>query len=123
LKNTRLVLDKDEVNAHVETIVDLVNMGIRKFTRAMVTPDILFTLKVLGALYLLGSISSCYSSLGFIYPFVIIAFVWPRLYQEKKTEIDQICALVTSQIMKYVELAISKLPPSARSFLKQKKQE
>jgi hypothetical protein len=38
--------------------------------------------------------------------------VWPRLYEEKQKEIDQLFELAKQQIEKYLDLALSKLPPA-----------
>jgi hypothetical protein len=56
---------------------------------------------------------------------VLGLFIWPRLYEEKQKEIDQLHALAVTEISKYYQLVWSKIPPNIQqrlAFLKEKAQ-
>lgn len=51
----------------------------------------------------------------------IIAFAWPRLYEEKQREIDQACKLACDMADTYIQLAISKIPKGVLEKLNMEK--
>lgn len=49
-----------------------------------------------------------------------ISFVWPRLYEEKKGEIDTLVATAVTTIQKQAGPLFSKLPPQVQKLLNPK---
>ena len=73
--------------------------------------------------YLAGVVGGWFSGETVLYLTGLVAFVWPRLYEEKQKEIDQLYAIASAQIVQYYNLAISKIPPNVAAklpFLKPK---
>jgi hypothetical protein len=62
--------------------------------------------------------------MSFIYDLVFFAsFVWPRLYEQKKAEIDALVANALNTVQKQAGPLFSKLPPQVQKFLKGSKQD
>eukprot|EP01104_Vermistella_antarctica_P020364 TRINITY_DN8692_c0_g1_i1.p1 TRINITY_DN8692_c0_g1~~TRINITY_DN8692_c0_g1_i1.p1 ORF type:complete len:253 (-),score=88.21 TRINITY_DN8692_c0_g1_i1:177-902(-) len=95
-----------------------VNALIDCLTDAFYCRNNVKSLKIAGLLYVVSVVGSWFSALTLIYVGVLFAFVWPKLYEVKQKEIDQVFGLINAQVAKYSQLVLSKLPPSIRAKLK-----
>jgi len=116
-KNTKFHISKETVSKHLDTIVDLINLTIDNFRDIFYCTNNFVSLQFIGYFYLAAMIGSWFSGTTIIYLVVLTLFVWPRLYEEKKKEIDQLYEIVKQQVGKYLELALSKIPPAVAQKL------
>lgn len=76
------------------------------------------TLKVAAGLYLVSYVGRFFHVFTLAYLVVVLAFTAPKVYQLKKTEIDQLLSTATRQAVEYKKVVeqqiLSKLPPSLR---------
>jgi len=61
---------------------------------------------------LAATIGDWFSGITLLYLGTLASFIWPRLYEEKKTEIDHWFNIALTEGDKYLQLALSKLPPA-----------
>jgi len=120
--NAKWHIPRKTANQITDSILDFSNLTIDYLREAVYAQNILFSLKFAALLYFMAQIGNWFSDPCLIYLVGLIAFVWPKLYQEKQKEIDHAAELAKSHIKKYVDLALSKIPPhvSAKIGLKSK---
>jgi len=70
----------------------------------------ILSIKVASILFVLSLFGKWFSGLTLLYIGVVIAFVWPRIYEEKKELIDQYWKLVNEHVDTYTLLVLSKIP-------------
>jgi len=116
-KNAKFHMSKQTAQKHLDTFVDLVNLTIDNFRDVFYCTSTALSLQYLGYFFALATVGKWFSGLTVIYLTLLTFFVWPRLYQEKQKEIDQIYAIAMEQIGKYVHLGLSKLPPAVTARL------
>jgi hypothetical protein len=122
-KNAQFHVSKESAEQHMKTVLDLVNLAIDKFKVVLYCTNNLLTLQFAFFLYLIATVGAWFSGATLFYLVLLGFFVWPRLYEEKQKEIDQLYSLVMTQVNNYFQLALSKIPPSVTSklpFLKPK---
>jgi len=116
-KDTTFHVTREDLHKHVDTVLDIINNGIDTLREVFYCTNNLLTLKWALYFYLLATVGNWLSAITWIYLIGVVHFIWPRLYKEKKTEIDQVYGTVVQQIHQYVALAWSKLPPAAQERL------
>lgn len=116
-QNAKCHISKSVANQHAETILEITNLSIDYFREAVYGTNLPQSLKMAGLLYLFATIGNWFSGAALLYLGGLFAFIWPRLYQEKKKEIDQGFEIAKSHINKYIEMGISKIPPNVKSKL------
>lgn len=109
-------VSKADAEPHLNTILDLANLAIDTFTSVFFITNRILSLKYIAYFYLLAILGEWFSGLTLAYTTVLVAFVWPRLYEEKKKEIDHGFELAYGEYKKYSAVAISKLPPVVREY-------
>jgi len=106
---------KQQAEKHLETVLDLTNLTFDHLKEAFLVTDIALSLKYAVAFYLLATVGNWFSGLTLAYLVTLGLFVWPRLYEEKHTEIDHFHGLAVQHATIYADQAqtfvVSKIPP------------
>jgi len=111
-KNTTFRIPSDTVQQHLNTAVDLINLTIDELRDVFYCTDNARTGLWLFYFYLAATIGGWFGGETLLYLASLDAFIWPRLYKEKKKEIDQYYGIAVKEADKYSQLALSKLPPA-----------
>jgi len=122
-KNTQFHISRATAEQHLNTVLDLLNLTIDNFKDVLYCTNNILSIQFAVLFYITATIGCWFSGATLLYLVTLGLFIWPRLYEEKKREIDNIFALVMTQIHTYYQLALSKVPPSITSkvpFLKAK---
>jgi len=108
--SSKTVVSRTVIEKHVDSLYNLISalLDISRDIYYCCFP--LLSLKFAGLFFTFSLFGKWFSGFTIIYFVIILVFAWPRLYEEKKTEIDQYFKLVHDQVTVYVDLAISKLP-------------
>jgi len=120
-KNQKFHLTREAIDKHVDTILDLINLTIDKYRDIFYCTDNLASLKYAFYFYLTATIGDWFSGITLLYLGTLGFFIWPRLYEEKKTEIDHWTGIAWTEGEKYFQLALSKLPPAVQQRFPQLK--
>jgi len=124
-KGANFHINKAVGEQHFQTVVDVINTTVDKFRDAFFVSNNLETLKVAGYLYLFAVLGKWFNDSTLLYLVVLGFFIWPRLYEEKQKEIDQFYGIAVTEVKKYSQIALSKVPPQVQqklAFLKEKSQ-
>eukprot|EP01118_Nematostelium_gracile_P007740 TRINITY_DN252_c0_g1_i1.p1 TRINITY_DN252_c0_g1~~TRINITY_DN252_c0_g1_i1.p1 ORF type:complete len:240 (-),score=64.97 TRINITY_DN252_c0_g1_i1:113-832(-) len=105
------------VEKHLNTFVDIINALIRDFKIVFYSTDTALTLKWIAYFYLIATVGSWFGGATLLYFGVLAAFLWPRLYEEKKKEIDQAYAVASTEADKYCQMALEKVPPQVQAYV------
>lgn len=108
---------KEVATQHLNTVLDIVNLTVDRFTEVYFITNSILALKYLAYFYVLASVGEWFSGLTLFFLGTVVAFVWPRTYEEKKKEIDHGVELAKAEYKKYSALAVSKLPPAVRKYV------
>jgi len=111
-KMINLNIPPSTVKAHLDTIVDLLNLAIDKLRDVFYVTDNLVTLQWALYFYIGAVIGDWFGFATLLYLDSLVLFIWPRLYEEKQKEIDHYFSICMVQIDKYIQLGLSKLPPA-----------
>jgi len=111
-KDATFHVSKETAEQHLTTILDLLNTTIDNLREVFFCTDNLLSLKFAGLFYLGATIGNWFSGATLLYLVTLGFFIWPRLYEEKKKEIDQVYNIALTQFNNYLQLALSKIPPS-----------
>jgi len=98
------------VEKHLDSVLNVVNAVLEVARDAFYSNFPILSVKVGVILLILSFIGKWFSGFTLLYIVTLIAFVWPRAYQEKQREIDQYWKLATDQYDTYAQLALSKIP-------------
>jgi len=108
-------ITKQQAEKHLETVLDLTNLTFDHLKEVFLVTDIALSLKWAVAFYVLASVGNWFSGLTLAYLVTLGLFVWPRLYEEKHTEIDQYYGLAVHHASIYLDQAhtfiVAKIPP------------
>jgi len=124
-KDADFHISRATIDQHAQTLVDLINTTVDKLRDAFYVSNNLYTLKVAGLLYVAAVIGKWFNDSTLLYLATLGFFLWPRLYEEKHTEIDHFYGIAVTQANNYYQLGLSKIPPHIRDkvpFLKPKTQ-
>jgi len=102
---------------HLDTVVELINSEVECAQEVFYCTNLVRSLQYVGVFYLAAVVGNWFSGWTLTELAVIAAFVWPRTYEMKKKEIDQLYALAQQKFNVYLELVLSKLPPQARQLI------
>eukprot|EP01113_Clastostelium_recurvatum_P040833 TRINITY_DN639_c0_g1_i1.p1 TRINITY_DN639_c0_g1~~TRINITY_DN639_c0_g1_i1.p1 ORF type:complete len:320 (-),score=55.44 TRINITY_DN639_c0_g1_i1:70-894(-) len=102
---SRTVLEK-----HMDSLNNLVNALVESATHVFLCNHVVFSLQVAALVYFYSLVGKWFDGITLLWIVTIVAFVWPRLYTEKKTDIDRLAGLALAQINTYTALAMSKIP-------------
>jgi len=115
-KNYQFAVTRKDLEPHLLLAEILINEAIGSVTRALFVTDLKYTLKFAFGAWAASFIGQ-WSIAALLYLALVVAFVWPRLYAEKRNEIDQIALLIRQKVSFYLKQAISKLPPAIKAKL------
>jgi len=101
---------KYTLEPHAEAIIGIINDVVYVWTSVLYFTDTVYSLKVALFIWILSVIGKLFSGTTLLYMTFLTAFIWPRIYQEKQVQIDQMYELALAKINFYVQLALSKLP-------------
>jgi hypothetical protein len=122
-KDDKHHISKETIQKHLETFADLINLTLDYFQNIFYCLNNVESLKFVLYFYIVAFVGFYFSGLSLIYLIVVALFVWPRLYQEKKKEIDFTYQKVQTFVSNNLDQLLSKIPPSVSSrftFLKPK---
>jgi len=97
------------IEKHMDSLNNLANALLDIAMDVFLCGFPLFSLKVAGILYLSALVGGCLDGITLLWLVSVVAFAWPRLYAEKKNEIDSVVNLVNTQIDTYTALVLSKI--------------
>jgi len=120
-KNEKFHISKAAAEEHFDTILDILNLTIDCLREALYCTNLVHTAKVAGILYVAATIGDWFSGATLLYLITLGFFVWPRLYEEKQKEIDQVYAIARARAEEYINLGLSKLPPAVQARFPQLK--
>jgi len=115
LKDVNFHMSKEEALRHMDTVLDLYNLFIDRLTDIFFITSFPRSLKYMAIFYAALYVGEWFSGLTLAYLSFATAFIWPRLYEERKQQIDQVVGTVKSEAQKYYEIGVSKLPAQLRS--------
>jgi len=122
-KSSTFHISRNTLVQHVDTVLDLVNLTIDLFREVYYCTNLVLTVQFAAILYTVATLGKCFGGATVIYLILLGFFIWPRLYEEKQQEIDLFYGLAIQQADVYLQLALSKIPPSVTAklpFLKPK---
>eukprot|EP01089_Gocevia_fonbrunei_P007863 TRINITY_DN1920_c0_g1_i3.p1 TRINITY_DN1920_c0_g1~~TRINITY_DN1920_c0_g1_i3.p1 ORF type:complete len:189 (-),score=14.27 TRINITY_DN1920_c0_g1_i3:88-654(-) len=108
-------ISPDVLEAHLKSLEQLLNDIVKIFRSLFSFEDNFTSLKFAALLWILSIVGGWFSGALLLYMAFLTAFTWPRLYLEKRREIDNVWNLVATQIDTVI---LSKIP-----FGKKKKNE
>jgi len=111
-QNVKFHIPREAVQTHLNTVVDLVNLTVDNVKGVFYATDNTRTALWILYFYITAIVGDWFGGATLLYLVSLVAFVWPRLYQEKKNEIDHFSGLALVEAKKYLHLALSKLPPA-----------
>jgi len=97
---------------YLDLTLDAINSTSDLFRDVFYCTDNFLSARFFVYFYIAATIGNWFSGATIIYLVALVAFVWPRLYEEKKREIDQYAGIAQAQANTYAQLALSKLPPA-----------
>jgi len=111
-KNSTFHISRNSIVQHVDTIMDLINLSIDLFRDVFYCVNPIFSLQAAGVLYAVAIVGKLFCGVTLMYLVLMGFFIWPRLYEEKHQEIDHFYAIAKAQANEYIQLGLSKIPPS-----------
>eukprot|EP01111_Echinosteliopsis_oligospora_P005266 TRINITY_DN1852_c0_g2_i1.p1 TRINITY_DN1852_c0_g2~~TRINITY_DN1852_c0_g2_i1.p1 ORF type:complete len:306 (+),score=111.26 TRINITY_DN1852_c0_g2_i1:95-1012(+) len=108
--DSRWGLSKQMVERHVACVTALANALLGIFRDVFYIRYPLLSIKFAAIFYAASQIGKIFSGFALVYLIIVVAFIWPRLYNERKEQIDKYYHLVHDQASKYIRLGISKFP-------------
>eukprot|EP01087_Luapelamoeba_hula_P009852 TRINITY_DN2577_c0_g1_i1.p1 TRINITY_DN2577_c0_g1~~TRINITY_DN2577_c0_g1_i1.p1 ORF type:complete len:247 (+),score=52.58 TRINITY_DN2577_c0_g1_i1:41-742(+) len=109
LKNP-YVASRLSLEPHSESIINFINDILGLIRAALFWTDFKFSVQVGFSVWVIALLGKYFAAVTLLYATFLTAFVWPRLYVEKKAQIDQAYGFVSSKIALYVDLIVSKIP-------------
>jgi len=120
-KTQKFHVRRESIDQHVDTVLDLINLGIDEYREVFYCTDNLLSLRFALYFYLGATLGNWFDFVSILYIGMLVSFIWPRLYEEKQKEIDQVVNIAKDQINTYLQLALSKLPPAVTAKFPQLK--
>jgi len=111
-KNVNFRVSRETIEKHADTVLDLTNTTIDLFREVFYCTDNFLSLRFALYFYLGATVGNWFGGATLVYLAVLGFFIWPRLYEEKKKEIDHFYGIAKTQTVTYAHLAVSKLPPA-----------
>jgi hypothetical protein len=108
--SSKIVVSRTVIEKHVDAVYNLVNATLEVLRDIFYCSFPFLSLKFAAIFLVLALFGKWLCGITLAYLGVLVLFVWPRLYEEKKQLIDQYYKLAQDQIQTYVTLAFDKLP-------------
>lgn len=110
-------IDRAVVEGASDLIVVNVNRVLASLRTVFFCEDPVVALKWMGIFYAVAKVGTWFSAVTLMYLPVFFLFTWPTIYSMKQKEIDQAFAMAKTEGQKYLDLAISKIPPAIAAKL------
>jgi len=120
-KGQKFTVRKEAIEKHVDTLLDLINLVIDEYREVFFITSNFLALKFAFYFYLGATVGEWFDAITLLYLGLLGAFIWPRLYEEKHNEIDHFYGIAKENVDKYLQLALSKIPPSVTAKFPQLK--
>jgi len=120
-KDQKFNVRKEAIEKHVDTLLDLINFTIDEYREVFFITSNFLALKFAFYFYLGATVGEWFDAVTLLYLGLLGAFIWPRLYEEKHNEIDHFYGIAKENVDKYVQLALSKVPPAVTAYVPQLK--
>jgi len=111
-KNIKFHVPPKTIEQHLNTIVELTNLTIDHLRDIFYCTSNTRTALWIVYFYIMATIGSWFGGETLLYLDSLVLFIWPRLYQEKQKDIDHIFNVAMVEADKYLQIALSKLPPA-----------
>jgi len=112
----KLSLTREDLEPHLVLVELVINEFFSSLYKAFSVTDIKHSLKFAFGLWVASFIGNC-SPAVILYIVIVCSFIWPRLYEAKKKEIDQLATFIRQKMNTLLKEAINKLPPQLKSKL------
>jgi len=109
-KDYRFSIPRETLNEHLESFDLLVNALVDLGRDVFYGTKTTLSLKFAGAFWASAIVGNIFSGTTLMYLLFLISFGWPRLYEEKKTEVNHFCHLARDYTKLYWKLVMEKLP-------------
>jgi len=114
-KNSTFHVSRNTIVEHVDTVLDLINLTIDLVRDVYYCTNLSLSLQAAFFLYLVSTVGGWFSGLTLAYLVLLGFFIWPRLYEEKQQEINQmytmVYTIVSTNLDNALRVGISKVPP------------
>jgi len=104
------VATKLSLEPHADSIIGLLNDAIELSRSVLYFTDTFFSLKIAFFIWILSVLGKLFTGTTLLYASFLTSFIWPRIYQEKRVQIDHAYNLAFSKVTFYTNLVVSKLP-------------
>jgi len=111
-KDTNFHVSRQTAEKHMDTVLDFVNTTADLFRDVFYCTDNFLSARFFVYFYIGATLGNWFSGATLVYLVTLGLFVWPRLYEEKKREIDHFYGIAKTQATTYFNLALTKLPPA-----------
>jgi len=111
-KDVKFHVSRETATKYMDTALDLINTTIDLFRDVFYCTDNLLSARFAFYFYMGATIGNWFSGATLLYLVTLGFFLWPRLYEEKRAEIDHFYGIAKTQATAYVHLALTKLPPA-----------
>jgi len=102
-----------------QQLVNIINRGLVFVRRLLTGNDLVLTVQVALALWIIGKIGSFFTTLGLLYTVVFLAFTLPKVYEMYKHDIDRTASRLQNQgqqlYQKHVDPMVQKIPRASNS--------
>jgi len=110
-KNVEFLVSKDQLQQHVETffrVFEFVRILLREI---LYCQDLTLTLKAVGVAIAVRFVGNIFSDVLLLYLVFVVAFLWPRIYSEKQTQIDSFVKATRSRVQEKLKPHMDHIRP------------
>jgi len=115
--NVDFYVKVENVYPYVDALVRGINLAIYQLRPAFLCEHTIFTAKVACALLVTAIIGKCFTTIGLLYLGGLVLFIWPRLYHEKRADINKAYNIAQEKVHELLQTVHEKLPESLKKKL------
>jgi len=108
--NNPWVVSRSSLEPHVDAVVGVINDFADLAREVLYIKDYAQTAKVAVFVWLLSIVGKLFSGTMLLYMSFLTLFIWPRIYQEKQTDIDRLYNLALEKINFYLSMVMANIP-------------
>jgi len=119
-KNVEYLVSQDQLQQHVETffrVFEFVRILLRDI---LYCQDLTLTLKAVGVAIAVRFVGNIFSDVVLLYLVFVVAFLWPRIYSEKQSQIDGFVKTTRSRVQEKLKPHLEQVKPWVDKILKWK---
>jgi len=117
LGNCEFYIKKENVHPYVDCLIRAANLAIYQLRPAYLCEHNILTAKVACGLFVAAMIGKCFSTIMLLYLAILVLFIWPRLYHEKRTEINHAYNVAKEKVHELSRMAMEKMPENIKKKL------